>query len=78
MNMVTSHRGILQVIRRLPSSVNGNPRYMVRVAGYICRTKVDSSEAYNITNFDGKTVTARIGTHYSHQTVFDICLAGKL
>ncbi len=78
MKMITSHRGILQIIRRLPSSKYGNPRYMVRVAGYECRTMEDSSEAYSITNFDGKIVTARIGTHYRQQTVFDICLAQKI
>jgi len=58
----TTHTGNLEVIMRLPSSRNGNPRYLLRVDGWTCRTAVDSGLAYGITNYDGKQVKAHIGS----------------
>lgn len=69
MKSVTRHIGKLEVVRRLPSSTNGNPRYLLRVDGWTCRTAVDSSTAYGITNLDGKQVVATIGTHYGVATL---------
>jgi len=64
MNSITRHKGILEIIGREKSSINGNPRYLVRLDGYTCKTKVDSSLGYSITNYDGKMVTAEVGSHY--------------
>lgn len=69
MKNITSHVGTLRIIQRLPSSINGNPRYLLQVAGFTCRTAPDSSLGYSVTNHDGKRVTARIGTHYGHATL---------
>lgn len=69
MKNVTQHTGILEVIERAPSSRNGNPRYVVRLDGYTARTAPDSSLGYSITNFDGKKVTAQIGTHRGTVTI---------
>ena len=68
MKNITNHRGNLEVIKRLDSSANGNPRYLLRVDGWTCRTAVDSSHGYSVTNYDGKQVRATIGTHYGVAT----------
>ena len=60
----TTVTGKLEIIHRMPSSINGNPRYFVRINGQTCKTKPDSDSAYSITNYDGKTVSAIIGTYY--------------
>lgn len=69
MKNISRHFGKLEVVDRLPSSVNGNPRYLVRVAGFTCRTPVDSMLGYMIKNFDNKEVEATIGTHYGFATL---------
>ena len=69
MKNLSRHIGILSIIQRLPSSVNGNPRYLLSVNGATCRTAVDSSYGYSVTNFDGKQVEATIGTHYGSATL---------
>ena len=72
MKNVTTHEGILTVIRREPSSLNGNPRYRVMLDGYTAKTTVDSSLGYSITNFDGKRVSAHIGTHYGTRSIDNV------
>ena len=69
MKNITRHTGKLEVIQRLPSSHYGNPRYLIRIDGHTCKTAVDSSYGYSVTNFDGKTVEATIGTHYGAATL---------
>lgn len=69
MKNITQHTGTLRVIKRLPPSVNGNPRYLISVDGFTCKTAVDSSYGYSVTNYDGKEVTATIGTHYGQATL---------
>ena len=69
MNNVTRHQGKLEVVKRLPSSLNGNPRYLLRIDGHTCKTSVDSSYGYCVTNYDGKNVIATIGTHYGTATL---------
>lgn len=64
MKNLSRHIGTLEIIRRLPSSYLGNPRYLLSVNGVTCKTNVDSSYGYSVTNFDGKQVEATIGTHY--------------
>jgi hypothetical protein len=61
--------GTLKVIKRLPSSLNGNPRYLLEIDGVTFKTAVDSSYGYAVTNFDGKQVQASIGSHYGSATL---------
>jgi hypothetical protein len=69
MKNITFHTGTLKDVRRLKSSVNGNPRFSAWVdegAGHrwTFKTKVDSSYGYCIKSLEGKRVVASIGTHY--------------
>lgn len=68
----TRHIGMLEIIDRLPSSANGNPRYLLRVDGHTCRTPVDSHLGYCVTNYNNKRVEAIIGTHYGHSTLASV------
>jgi len=72
MKNATQHTGRLEVIERAPSSRNGNPRYVVRLDGITCRTAVDSSLGYSITNHDGREVTADIGTYRGTVTIENV------
>jgi hypothetical protein len=69
MKMVTVHKGILEIVKRLPSSKAGNPRFMVRLDGYTAATLVDSMDGYEVQNLGGKMVTAEIGTHYGVRSI---------
>jgi hypothetical protein len=69
MRNIKKHQGKLEILKRLPSSVNGNPRYLLSIGGYTCKTAVDSSHGYCVTNYDGKEVNATIGTHYGSPTL---------
>jgi hypothetical protein len=64
MKNITRHKGKLEIIQRLPHSYNGNPRFLVRLDGWTCKTKIDSSLGYSIQNMDGNTVTAELGSYY--------------
>lgn len=76
MKNITRHTGTLEVIERLPSSTNGNPRYLLRIDGVTCRTAVDSSYGYSITNYEGKQVEATIGAHYGKATLNSVKVVG--
>lgn len=69
MKSKTSHTGKFHIVERLSSSRNGNPRYLCIIDGWACRTGVDSDLGYSVANFDGKEVTATIGTHYGKATI---------
>jgi hypothetical protein len=69
MKNVSKHQGILKVIKRLPSSLNGNPRYLLSIDGFTCVTPVDSGYGYSVTNHNDKEVIAYIGTHYGTTTL---------
>lgn len=75
MQNVTRHVGYLTVTRRLPSSANGNPRWLLKVDGWSCRTPVDSFLGYEVQRLDGKVVEATIGTHYGVATLDHVALA---
>jgi Rieske Fe-S protein len=62
--------GKVEIIKRLPSSVNGNPRYLISIGGIECKTPVDSTHGYGITNYRDQFVYATICTHYG-VTVLD-------
>lgn len=72
MKNLTKHAGLFEIIERLPNSKNGNPRYLVRVDGWTCRTPVDSSLGYMAQNFHGAIVQAIIGTHYGVSTLASV------
>lgn len=69
MKNITRHTGTLVILDRLPTSANGNPRYLLSIAGTTCATGVDSMGAYNIRNCEGREVVATIGTHYGRATL---------
>ena len=72
MKNITSHTGTLEIVKRMNNSVNGNPRFELRVDGWTCRMVPDSMLAYQIEGWAGKTVEAFIGTHYGHATLDSI------
>ena len=72
MKNITRHTGKLEVIKRLPSSSNGNPRYECRIDGYTFVTGIDSSHGYLITNYQDKVITVTLGTHYGRLTLNSI------
>jgi hypothetical protein len=69
MKNITRHNGKLEIITRLASSLYGNPRYLLSIDGVQCRTGVDSSHGYSVTNYENKEVNATIGTHYGYATL---------
>ena len=72
MNNITRHTGKLEILKRLPSSINGNPRFLVSIDNWSAKTIIDSSEGYSITNYEGKLVNAEIGTHYGSAHIQNI------
>ena len=69
MKNVTRNTGKLEFVKRLPSSTNGNPRFLVKVDGWTCSTQPDTQLGYSIQNWWNKTVTADIGTHYTTRQI---------
>ena len=69
MKNITQHTGELKIITRLPSSYFGNPRFLISVDGFTCKTKVDSKHGYSVQNYEGKKVTVSIGSHYGSATL---------
>ena len=75
MKQTKSYYGKLVIDNRLPSSINGNPRYAGHIEYFekhfnaIWLEKVpfvtapDASIGYAITNYDGKLVSANIGKY---------------
>jgi hypothetical protein len=61
--------GNLEIIKRLPSSVNGNPRYLVSIGGVECYTAPDAGIAYGITNRRVQPVTATVKPYYNRLTI---------
>ena len=64
MKNCTQHTGILEMVKRLPNSANGNPRFKLRCDGWTFYTQPDSMVGYMIENYIGKPVAVTIGTHY--------------
>ena len=72
MKNLSRHEGKLEIIERLPSSKNGNPRYLCKIAGFTCRTTPDSFNAYWLPNINGKQVKAVLGTHYGVCSIYSV------
>jgi hypothetical protein len=64
--------GTLKIIERLKNSYYGNPRYLVTIGDVKAYTKPDSSIAYWLPNFEGKTVKARVKHYYGKLTIIEI------
>lgn len=66
-----SIRVTIESIERLPSSRNGNPRYLVHTAdGEVYRTNPDSALAYDLPGDVGKTVQAVVGERYFKPVIY--------
>lgn len=81
MRNITQHTGRLRLIERLPSSRNGNPRYLCAIMdsptqglGWTFRTQVDSMHGYKVPNYFDRDidVTVTLGTHYGCCTLDSI------
>lgn len=73
MKNITQHTGTLRILKRLKSSVNGNPRFLATIDwSWTFKTSVDSMLGYSIQNYDNKQVTVTIGTHYGTATLNSI------
>jgi len=64
MKNITNHKGKIENLRRLKSSINGNPRFSFVIDGYHVVTTPDSSYGYSIQNHENKMAEVEIGTHY--------------
>ena len=69
MRNITRHVGKVTNIERLPSSLNGNPRYSFECDGYTIVTAEDSMLGYALTNYRDKEVELTAGTHYGRLTL---------
>jgi predicted dithiol-disulfide oxidoreductase (DUF899 family) len=55
--------GKLIIVKRMPSSRNGNARFMCLVGETVFTTLPDSSLASDVKNLEGKEVIVVVGTH---------------
>ena len=82
MQNIQTITGKLTNLKRLSSSINGNPRFQAtieiteKIKGQnyeiTFKTSVDSSLGYSIQNFDDLKVVATIGWHYNVLTLNSI------
>ena len=70
--MRVTTKGKLTIIKRLPMSKDGNPRYLMDIGGIECQTTVDSALAYMVPNFTQQTVTATIAPHYGKASLINL------
>ena len=69
MKNITGHIGLIENVKRMESSSNGNPRYSFEIDGHTVCTAVDSSHGYSITNYENKRADVTIGSHYGKLTL---------
>lgn len=69
MKNVTHYTGLFEILRAEKSSLNGNPRYLCRLDGWTCYTAPDSALGYAAPGFDGKRVSADLGSLRGRCTV---------
>ena len=65
MKNISQHTGTLEMLKRLPNSLNGNPRFKLRCNGWTFSTTPDSMNGYVVENYVGKEVIVTLGTHYN-------------
>lgn len=70
--------GKLNIIERLKSSVNGNPRYSFVIVDSegnlspLIKTKPDSSYSYSITNYRDKSVAVEVSMYHGSLSLVSI------
>ena len=69
MKQITTHTGILKLVERMNSSVNGNPRYKLSINDVLFYTTPDSMHGYGIPNHFDRPITVTIGVHYGKNTL---------
>lgn len=74
MKNCTEHVGTLEIVKRLPSSTNGNSRFLIRVDGFTCRTAPDSDLADYVKAYKDKTVRVEICSYYGQATLRRIAI----
>tara|TARA_R110000787_G_C13197339_1_gene423666 strand:+ start:57 stop:290 length:234 start_codon:yes stop_codon:yes gene_type:complete len=72
MKNITRHYGTVERLKRMDSSLNGNPRFSFTIDGYDVATGVDFMQGYEIQNFEGKNCVAELGTHRGRLTLNSI------
>ena len=77
MKNISQHTGTLEMLKRLPNSLNGNPRFKLRCDGWTFSTTPDSMNGYVVENYVGKEVIVTLGTHYN-QCQLDTIKCAKL
>lgn len=65
MKKTTSLKGKIENLKRMESSIFGNPRFSFTISGYNVVTTPNSSYGYCIQNFENETVEVEIGNHYN-------------
>jgi hypothetical protein len=69
----TYHEGKFTIVRRLGSSVNGNPRYLCQLdkgkVWFLFRTRPDSALAYEVEAYNGKQVGIHVGQWHNVATL---------
>lgn len=75
---MTEHHGTFRILERLPSSHDGNPRFLCAIedklsgAEHVCRTAPDSPLGFEVQNMNGEPVRAWIGMHYGKATLMEV------
>ena len=69
MKNIIQKNGLLTIINRLPSSINGNARFLISIDGLVCQTAIDSDLSDYVKNLDNRLVEATIGIHYGKETL---------
>mgnify|MGYP003151933281 CR=1 FL=1 len=65
--------GTLNVIKKLPLSRMGNPKYRIEINGIQFETRTNASLGYSVTNFDNKKVIATVtNTGYAWPILEDV------
>ena len=64
--------GVLNVIKKLPLSRMGNPKYRVAINNVIFETGTNASLGYAITNYDNKKVIATFKTTFGSRNAIKL------
>jgi len=64
--------GLLTVVKKMPLSRMGNPKYRVEINNEIFETETNASLGYEITNFDNKNVIAQVRFLKRGNVVFNV------
>ena len=68
-NNITEHTGKLTILRHLPVSSNGHPRYITKVGSAVFITADGNSHSYSVINNENRYVTVTICMHHGKRTL---------